>query len=392
MVFMDCKNDPLIKYVTRFIVFHTLNLLSTVISNNKTEMHSPDHPSRILVLDIGMLGDMLMTTPLLADIKSIYPESELTVICTPWAAEAIRNNPHVDVIITYEAFWEDRSTKSKPNFKHVKSTCRVLAYLFKNSYDITFVVTPRQQPIVNFIGYLSRAPIRIGFKYRLGYKFLTHYLEPTDCYLSDLKSSLIQVVAPEYSSLKMMEYFIQANSIICVERYIKNNTLIGSSKYICITPSTLQKSKQWDTASWSYLIDRISKDGLFVFLCGGSADENYISEIYSSISDTSHCYNVSGHFTFDQFAALLSGAELLISIDSAPVHLAAALKVPTLVLCSRVYRYENIIPGESTTVLKKNVDCFECIKGCDQPICMEFSVDEVYDTFKMLVAGIKCKD
>ena len=380
------NTDSLLKKLSRYVVFNAINIISNIIGCYKKKAIIPDTIHHILVIDIGMLGDLLMATPLLAGIKAIYPYSSLTIVCTPWAVEAIRNNPHVDTVITYEAFWEDRSTQSSPCIKHLISTYNILNTFKKNRYDIAFIVTARQQPIVNLIGYLSGSAILIGIRYPLGCKLLTHSVDPENKHIVIQKASLLQFVAPEYRLTSRMEYIVTIESRNFVDNFIDEHIKKNNCEYVCLTPSSLQISKRWRSDAWVELTDLIIASGLIVYLCGGNDDKDYVDVIYSKVMQKDRCYNLSGIFTFNQFAALIEKSKLLITVDSAPVHLAAALEVQCLVLCSRIYDYHKYMPaGNLTTIMVKKVECYECLKGCEQADCMDFNVYDVYNSYSTLV-------
>src|SRR5574337_1037319 len=156
------KKEPVFKTLARFIAFRIVHVLSVFLKSRNSR--SRDIPvseiKNVLIVDTGLLGDLLMTTPLIAGVRKCLPEAKITLICTPWSREAVSNNQHINHIHTYEAFWEDRATSSKPKLKHLTSTLKLITFYRRNRYDIVFVVSAREQPFVTFLGYLSGAKYR----------------------------------------------------------------------------------------------------------------------------------------------------------------------------------------------------------------------------------------
>lgn len=381
------SNESILKRVTRYIVFHSIDVLSIIVGILRPAPDKlPDKAMNILVIDIAMLGDLLMTTPLLSGIKECFPESQTSLVCTPWAIEAIQNNSSVDHIHTYEAFWEDRGNDGKLRIKHALSTFKLLKFYFHHNFDYAFIVNTRQQPLVSFIGFLSGARIRIGIKFPIGYRFLTHSILDSCEHLIKTKLKLLLEVCPDsqYSSDILFNVTEESKSVAA--EFFARNYGKANPRNICITPSTLQTAKQWKIKSWVELINKLNDDGFGVVLAGGKADWQYIDRIYSNVANKKLCKQIAGQYTLNQFAAIMQSSSCLISIDSAPVHVASALKIPCIILFNGVYDFKRLIPIQSDYIsLSKDVDCSICLKGCGDPKCMNFTVEEVYFALNNLI-------
>jgi len=386
-------NEPVVKRLGRFFVFHLVDLFSMILPSVYPTKNQLSFPVKnILVIELAMLGDMLLTTPLLASIKNCFPHSKMTVLCTPWSKEAIINNPNVNDMMTYEAFWEDRSTKAKPAMKHFISTIKLMRYfLFCKSFDIAFIVTSREQPFVMLMGYLSGARIRVGTKYPLGYRFLTHTIHDDNTHIMELKKRLLKAVCPNFQDDKPIYYGITEESREKAKGCIKESFGSYPIPYICITPSTLQVEKQWKIELWANLINKLNGEGVNIFLGGNRSDYSYVKTIHEKAANPDLCKNITGKFSLNQFAAVLEKSIGVVTVESASMHLAAALNLPCVVLFSRVYNYHKFKPTHSSAkIMLKEVDCFDCQKGCKNPVCMDFSVEEVYqETMQMIHRSIQ---
>lgn len=379
--------EPVIKKSARWFAFHLVDFLSMILPRVYPIRKPLSFPvRRILLIELAMLGDMLLTTPLLTGIKDCFPHAKTTVLCTPWAKEAIIDHPNVDEIMPYEAFWEDRSTNSKPRFKHLISTFKLLNYFRSKDFDIAFLVTSRQQPFVTLIGYLSGACIRVGTKSPLGYRFLTHAVNEMDTHIVDIKKGLLKAVCPNIQDNKPIYYGITEESREKAARYIEETFGSGRPPFVCITPETSQVEKQWKMDLWADLINLLNDGGVNILIAGERSDDEYVKAIHDKVKKQDLCRNIAGQFSLNQFAAIMERSVGIVTVESAPMHLAAALDLPCVVLFSRMYNPNRFKPTHpSATILFKEVGCSECEKGCKDPICMSFSVEEVYqETMRMI--------
>ena len=377
--------SSLIRSIAKNLCFYSLHLVSLAIKptkQKKTDINvSQIH--NILIIDIGLLGDLLMTTPLISGIKECMPNTDLTLVCTPWAVEAVKNNPLINRTYVYDAFWENYGT---PKYKNIAATLKLIRYFRQHSYDLAFVVTARQQPFVNLIGYLTRAKYRIGLDYPLGRRFLTHAIKDSGEHLTKVKLNMLEAICPEKLFSNDISYALTKESIENAQKFVTENMDCTHKRFICITPSTMQVNKRWMIDSWAGLVNRLTAEGFGVLIGGAQGDLEYNDSIYREIENHELCKQRTGQVSLNEFAALMKLSLCLVTVDSAPVHLASALKIPCVVLFSRMHDYERLKPTHpGSTILHKEVDCALCIKGCNDSKCMSFSVEEVYEAVKLVV-------
>lgn len=372
--------EPMIKTLARSAAFGAVEALSVVLGRLRPRAPGPvPEPRRILVMELSLLGDLLLSTPLLAAIRERYPEAKVTLVCTPWAREAVAGNPDIDEVLTYEAFWEDRASGGRPKARHIASTTKLLSAFRKRDFDIAFVVSSRQQPFVPLLAYLSGARVRAGIKYKLGHRLLTHTVEDAGLHMVEQKLKILKAVDASPGRAHGLKYVVTDESRAWAGRFVGEAFGLADRPYVCMTPSTLQRQKLWGAGSWAGLIDMLAADGCGVVLGGGPADMEYVRSVRDRVSVPGFCVDASGVATLNQFAALMEGSTGLVTVESAPMHLAAAVGVPVVALFSRLYDFVRFRPEHPlSSVLVKDVGCWGCMTGCEDPVCMDFGVEEVY--------------
>ncbi len=373
-------SESIIKSGVRFVLFNLLDRVAGLIpgKNRPCFIQRRTDFNRILVIELAQMGDALLSTPLLNSIKKTFPRAKVSLICTPAAVSIIETENLVDEIILYPAFWEDRKAGSKPKLTHLKPTLHLLNILFTRQFDLCMSVLGRCQPFVPLLSYLSGAPIRIGHVFGKADGFLTHGVMPDKSHVIYDKLALLGDVFERAHTDPCLHYTLKDKSYATVDAFFKKNCINAPNHYICVSPSTSQLCKLWNVENWVRLIDIINSNGIAVFIGGGPADNFYIEKIYKRIHHKNLCWNVSTQFSINEFAALLSCAQILVTLDSLAMHLSCAVNVPCVALFSRVYEVSKLKPLCNQSIgLTKTVSCAGCQKGCLNPICMNFSVKEV---------------
>jgi heptosyltransferase III len=376
---MNKIKEPIIKKVARCIVFNGINILSVIISWKKPKKNKTGNifPLQILAIELARLGDLLISFPLYASIRKTFPDAKLCLVCTPASKEAISNSGFFDEIYCYEAFWEDATTKRRPTLKHLRATIDLYLFFKKHFFTTCFAVSCRKQPFVPFFSFLSGAETRVGFSYGSGDNFLTNKIPLSNDHFCYAKLELLKSAFPHAKLSETNCYSISAPNKNAVREYLKNK-IEQDKPYLCISASSAQANKAWNIEKWVDVINWINSKNYYVFLSGGKSDLAYVSRIHEKVNNKSNCINCAAQFTVNQFAGLLEHSQGLITVESAPMHLASLLNIPCLVLMSRIYDYKRFVPlSQKTKILAREVDCSCCEKGCDNPQCMDFSAEEV---------------
>ena len=172
------------------------------------------------------------------------------------------------------------------------------------------------------------------------------------------------------------------NSILSQEGIGENYILVG------INCSTFRPSRNWSINNYAKLADEImGKLKIKTVLLGAAKEKGLSREIEKHMRNKP--LNLVGKLNLRQLAAFLKKCTLLISPDSGPVHIAAALKTPLIVLFGpgEYERYRPWDNEEQTIVIRKEVECAPCFKrNCRNNQCMKLiTSQEVFEAVKQLL-------
>jgi len=163
-------------------------------------------------------------------------------------------------------------------------------------------------------------------------------------------------------------------------------------EYILILPSARWSSKRWPPEKFAALISKLS---ISCVITGSSADKEICLKIIKNITERggerkrkSTIINLCGETSLKELAALIEGAKAVVSNDSGPMHIAAALKKPLIALFGPTdpsktgpYGWEK---NKDLKVIRRGVSCSPCFKkSCKEPLCMtEINVEMVLDKLR----------
>lgn len=329
----------------------------TLSTNYKAQgIGSAQNFKRILIVRTDRIGDVLLSTPVIKALRQNYPSAYLAMMVSPYTKDIVEGNPYLDEVIIY-----DKDNKHK-NWL----TSLVFARdLKKEAFDLALILHPTNR--VHLVTFLAGIPKRVGFKRKLGF-LLTDKIEHTKQsgekheleYTLDLVRSL--GIIPEDKSLLMP---INPESEQWTEELLKQEGIGAADKLLAIHPGASCPSKIWPNERFAEVADRLSeKYGLKVLVIAGTQDAGLALQVIQNMHFPA--LNLAGRASLSQLASLLKRCRLLISNDSGPIHIAAALNTPVISIFGR--NQKGLSPkrwgppaGGRNFVLHKQVGCLECL-------------------------------
>ncbi len=323
---------------------------------NKTEI------KKILIIKPRGIGDIVLSTIVLDNLSSCFPAAEIHYLVEEFAKQSVENNPLVRKIHTMQ----------KTEFAYF-----VARRIRKEKYDL--IIDLWSNPRSAQITFLSGAKYRLGYSYR-GRRYA--YNIKADAGRGDLHSAehnleLLKAIDVPITS-KNIHYHINKNSLEKADRFIKELKLINKT-IIGIIPSGGWESKRCDAEKWIEICrGLINKFEVSLFLLWGPGDERDVEKIKSELRDE---IDVAPGTNVDEMAALINNCNLIIANDSGPMHIAAALDVPTLGLFGPTDPEKHgPYNANSDYIIKDDLHCIICNKlTCpyDHECMKELPIEEV---------------
>jgi len=351
-----------------------------------------DREKRILIVKPSSLGDIIHSLPVLWELRKRFPDAFIGWVVKEVWQDVIADNPLIDHLIILKkgvsgiisAIHEARSLKfdtvidlqglfrsgvitffSGATDRLGFSNARELAPIF---YNNKVVVPPGKMHAVDrymlTIGALPSPQIPLN-QIPLNPPFV--------------KGEIGKLEFPLYISIEDAEW---------VKQFLLENNLNDKKPLIAINPSARWVKKRWPAASYSALINQLIKELKAGIIIVGSKDDIPIAEEITSLVNE-RIYIATGKTSIKRLAALLEKVNLLITNDSGPMHIAAALGTPAAALFGPTDPELTGPYGRGHVVLRKNPDCSPCMRRpCTKgkPVCMEaITADEVVKAVSVIL-------
>lgn len=286
---------------------------------------------RILVIKLMHYGDVLLTTPLFNTLKLNYPDALIDVLVYQGTEEILAGNKTIDTI-----YRVDRELKHEGIAAQCRGEIALVKRLRTQSYDLCLHLSDRWRGafycrflnIKQSLGFLS--PKRKNFLWRLCHTALVlpEKQESQHRVLNNLEIITPLKLAKIDTTVSMYYY---PEDIQSIETLLREKKI---SRYIVIQPGARWKFKRWTASACGELLNALIEQGETIVLTSGPVPSEllYIDEILQSCPHQSKVLNLAGKLRFSELAVLIERATLFIGVDSVAMHMAAALKTPSVVL------------------------------------------------------------
>lgn len=271
---------------------------------------------KILLIQLKRLGDVILTTPAIAALRNKFPSADISLVVSAGCAELL---PAI----------------SKIDAKLVANNPRTWFEIARGNFDCCVDFTRSDRS--SFLTRLSRAKMRIASERRKQQNTFRSraYNKLVDAPLRQLHTIdyHLQLLGP--LGISGEEPPIEIDIPETVRTKAKNLCLANriGNQFVIVHPGSARAEKFWEADRWAELIQQTSEDhGIDLILTGGSSsdEQNHIAQIKSKLRHA--IIDLSGRTDLLTLAALIGEARLLVTVDSAPMHFAAAAQVPQIAL------------------------------------------------------------
>ncbi|GCE47115.1 3-deoxy-D-manno-octulosonic-acid transferase/heptosyltransferase-3 [Thermosporothrix hazakensis] len=340
------------------------------------------HPRRILILRLDLIGDLVMSTTVLRLLKRTYPDAEIDLMATPSSAALLRNDPDIADLISYDPnIWRrPRSLFQQKNWQELRS---LLKRLRDRHYDLAISV---YGPWAAILSVLSGAPRRIGFAEE-GYPgFMTDPIAGRHWRPGDRKHEVDYCLqlgraagAQPTEADRIPHIFVEEQARQEARALLQQHGWRpGTPLIACHVSSHNGQSKRWPIPYWAALVDRlIHDDGYTVVFTGTPQDQPIIEAVLQRMRERP--LNLAGKTNLIQLAALLQQADILITGDSGPMHIGAAVGTNVIAIHGPTDPTLSGPISPRATVLTSDIWCRPCYTAEGPADCRFFTTQCMKD-------------
>lgn len=281
---------------------------------------------RIVVFRALYFGDFVCSVPALRALKERFPQAELTLIGLPWVKGIAHRFSFIDRFLAFPGFM---------GIEGLLSDSAATERFFKDARNYRYDLAIQ----MHGDGRLSNSfTARLGARFSLGYRLSgSRRLRQLDlelAYASDEHEILRWLRLIGYLGIQgspRLEFPLSAEDEDEVKAVAQGSGIELGRPMVILHPGAKEPAKRWPPEAFAEVADWLADQSGFQVLITGSGDEVALGEVVAQrMRNRAHI--LSGRTSLGGLAALLSKATLLITNDTGPSHLAAALSVPSVVL------------------------------------------------------------
>lgn len=323
-----------------------------------------------LVLQTSFLGDVVLTLPLIAELRRRFPVKRLTVVCLPMARELLQDHPAIDAIIVDDKKGVDRG------FAGLR---RKAAALRREGFSVA--LTPHKSLRSALLLCLAGIPWRVGFRQSRGW-FLLHQRVDRDPTRHDVERNLSIL---EAFGIKVDD--CERHLDMPVDGGVQEETdgklrALGVDEQrpiIGINSGSVWPTKRWWPRGFAELI-RLLKQKLDcqILLFGGKDDATVVREVEASCGLP--VVNLVDRLSLRELPAAIGRCAIFVTNDSGPMHIAVARKVPTVAIFCATTPDLGFYPySADSIVLERRLHCRPCAShgGRRCPLGTEACIREI---------------
>ena len=330
----------------------------------------PEAIKNILVIRTAYIGDVVMTLPILKPLKELFPGARISFLTSTGAAEVLRNNPYDDEVITYDPFWFYTSS--------MRLYRKFMQQMRTRTFDLVIEARADIRDIL-LLAWRFTARYRLSYDVGGGGWLLTHVVPyPGLRHKVEYHLDLVRYLGYRGNGLEWGVYLTS-------EEQSRVNAIIAeygiARPFIAVHPGSRLQLKRWPVQRYAALCDGLMEQyGVPVVVFGAGNEHPLVLEMVSCMKRKP--ITLVGSCSLREMAGLLARAALFICNDSAPMHIAAAMKTQTLAIFGPSKSVETGPYGERHRVVEKP---FPCRYACDENSC-------TYDRYNACMEDLSVED
>jgi len=313
---------------------------------------------RILVIKLRYIGDVLLSTPVIANLRLHFPQAFIGIVVNRGTDELLRHNPRLNQVIPLER------SAGRGILERIKASLQYASQIRTGRFDLVIDLTDGDRGAI--LSFASGAPIRIGYNAegRIRGALYTEIVRPSRASLHNVEYQLEAIRALGLPVVtRQLELQWGEEDEAFGERWIVERGFTGRP-FAVIHPGARWWFKQWPLERFAQLSqilwERYRVESVFL---GGERESKALSVIRRHLSRP---FQSAEGLTLLQLAVIIRRSSLFIGNDNGPMHIAAAVGTPVVALFGSSDPSIWGPRGSGDVVVYKSVPCSPCAHiGCE---------------------------
>jgi lipopolysaccharide heptosyltransferase I len=344
-------------------------------------------PESILIIKMSAIGDVVHTLPFLEILRENFPKARIDWLMEEEASQIIEGHPALDrVIVSRRKQWQRGILKG--------GTCR---RVMREAWEFLKEVRARRYDLVIDLQGLFRSGLLTGISRGRRKIGMTGAREGAWIFLNE------RPVPVDHDEHAIDRYLRMARYLECRTgpckaiipvfesdrervRGLLGRELREDRPLVALNPVARWETKLWLPDRFAVLADRLARELSCTVAFTGSAHDRETIELISGMME-SRPLNLAGRTGLKELAFLYSLCALLVTTDTGPMHIAAAMGCPVVALFGPTAPWRTGPYGNEHRIVRVEMDCSPCLrKRCDEPACMQqITVEMVLDAARKIL-------
>lgn len=307
---------------------------------------------KILVRAPNWIGDGVMCLPALEALKALYPSSEIFVLVKPRVIPVFENNPAVSGIIRLESGRHSGLLGTLRLSKELRGKSFDLAVLFQNAFGAAL------------ISLLGAAKERVGYARDMRSSLLTKAIPASGEIMKKHQVfyylNIIKELGGKMPSSPIPQIHIMNEEKAAALAFLEENNLKGKPVFGVAPGASYGPSKRWPAERFASVLKGLTDEyGGAALVFGGPEDKEACAGVKAAMPSA---IDLSGKIPLRESIALMSCSTAFITNDSGPMHIAAALGVPTIAVFGSTEDSLTGPVGRKAASVREKIECSPCFK------------------------------
>jgi lipopolysaccharide heptosyltransferase II len=356
------------------------------------------NPSKILLINIFGIGDVIFLFPLVRHLKTYFPQAVIGFVGNRRTAPVLQANADIDHVYVYERDeFNQLYKRSKRQF--LNKAREHLSEIRKEEYTVALDFSLNST--VSFLTRMIRIPHRIGFNYKNRSRWLTvkipfagfenkHVVEH---YFDVLRHLGLACESRELTMTVSEQDRQWADAYLSQAGHDPQKRLIGVMPGAGESWGRQAHFRRWPVGNYAKLVDKLIENPSFEIILMGAQQESELLGQFRALTGSRRIMEAYGKTTLGQLAALFKKCHAVVLNDGGPLHIAVAVGTKTVSIFGPVDEkiYGPYDPARRHIIVKKNLPCQPCYRrfrmsDCRHVSCLrDLSVDEVYEQVEKIM-------
>jgi len=291
---------------------------------------------RVVVWQSAFLGDLVLTSNLLLNLKEHFPKRKIHLVARPFAKELFEGLDWLEVV---------------PLEKSLKGTLGVIKKI--KGFNLGFGVQRGLRTSLAL--FLAGVKTRVGFD-RAEFSFLYHLRAPHRWGVHEVERNqgLLRALGLKVYTDRL---FLPINPKRLREVREKFSL---PERFAVVSPSANFEPKRWREEHFARVVEFLNKRGVFVVLTGGKGKDEEVARRVKDSVKTDGVLNLAGKTSVGELVHLIKLSNVVVANDSAPVHVAEAVGTPAVAIYCATSSYYGFYPRSGVYFEPKNLECHPC--------------------------------